>query len=980
MTDYPSPQQRKAIEAPLGPLLVIAGPGAGKTFCLIYRIQHLIEKLGIPPRRILAVTFTNKAAEEIKTRLHGARGAAVEDVTRGTLHAICLSILRDFADRCGLRPGFGVADREYQERVLRRLRIPSKRCAQALALFSLYQLQGRPLGERGMAVFARYREALRARNMADFDDLVTLTEQLLRTDEHAAAELRARWDYVLVDEFQDLNPAQYGIVRRLADRHRNLFGVGDDEQSIFSWTGADPHIIRQFRDDFGLAEPIVLDENRRCSVQILDAARRLISRNPVLFEKQIGSTRESTFEVAVRTFEDEAEEADWIIADILADRAESGLGLGQYAILYRYHKIGRDLEERLICAGVPCRMARGRALLDDEVVGWVIASLQVIRAPDDPLLQGALAERALPGALRQEVRKVSSKDRDLLANLRAFAGLRPRGDAEARRVWRLIYHLENLRGMARSHQSLAGLVDELLARPIGAGRNPLEEHHHDLSEVSAYPGANAIAQRLIQAMAAGASVWVEARGGVGIPILGMLRGAGVANAQLLMPGDTPKATDVVLRASDGTYGSWPLRLFKALQLVQTRNLKSDFDDFVAFDIETSDFDIESCEVVEIAAVRVRGNAVVAEFQRMVACHGPISARATEVHHYTDRDVQGAPPMAEVWAEFRDFVGADLVVAHNGQEFDVPVLRRACQGLDGLENLVFYDTLPLARSLMDGSVKLGFLAARFNIGVGHAHHALDDAYALAGVVPALNELRVRRARKIALVNLLDQLGLALALDPTPRPDAEETLLRDITRPYTLGRYSDCLEAYAAAAEAVPGAPGLEEAIERLGGRALMDRIRAERTPAERYPAAVERLRLLVHSSVGATVAEQIDHMLTRVALSTSSEVETDPNRVNLLTLHSTKGLEFSRVYVVGVEDQQLPGWRAIQEDLHDEIQEGRRLLYVGMTRAKDRLVLTRADRRFGLPSGGSLFLIEAGWRPSDFGTPHAKEVPVVQEQR
>ena len=103
-----------------------------------------------------------------------------------------------------------------------------------------------------MMVFARYREALRARNLADFDDLITLTEQLLRTDEGAAAELRARWDYVLVDEFQDLNSAQYGIVRRLADSHRNLFGVGDDEQSIFSWTGADPNIIRQFREDFGL--------------------------------------------------------------------------------------------------------------------------------------------------------------------------------------------------------------------------------------------------------------------------------------------------------------------------------------------------------------------------------------------------------------------------------------------------------------------------------------------------------------------------------------------------------------------------------------------------------------------------------------------------------------------------------------------------------------------------------------------------------
>ena len=131
MSYQPTAQQRRAIEAPLGPLLVVAGPGAGKTYCLIYRIQHLIQKLDIPPRRILAVTFTNKAAGEIASRLHDTRGSLAAEITRGTLHATCLMILRDFAERCGLRSGFGVADREYQEQVLRRLRIPQKRCAQA---------------------------------------------------------------------------------------------------------------------------------------------------------------------------------------------------------------------------------------------------------------------------------------------------------------------------------------------------------------------------------------------------------------------------------------------------------------------------------------------------------------------------------------------------------------------------------------------------------------------------------------------------------------------------------------------------------------------------------------------------------------------------------------------------------------------------------------------------------------------------------
>ncbi|HET6779317.1 MAG TPA: UvrD-helicase domain-containing protein, partial [Gemmatimonadales bacterium] len=237
MSFEPTIQQLRAIEASLGPVLVLAGPGAGKTYCLICRVQHLISRFDLPPRRILAVTFTNKAAEEIAGRLCEARGRAKEDVTRGTLHALCFKILRDFAIRAGLRPGFGIADEEYQLGVLKRLRVPEKRRAEVLSRFGLYRLQGRPLGERGSELLARYEERLRARNLADFDDLVVLTERLLRTDAAAAAELRARWDYLLVDEFQDLSPVQYGIVRRLAEGHRNLFGVGDDEQSIFSWAG-----------------------------------------------------------------------------------------------------------------------------------------------------------------------------------------------------------------------------------------------------------------------------------------------------------------------------------------------------------------------------------------------------------------------------------------------------------------------------------------------------------------------------------------------------------------------------------------------------------------------------------------------------------------------------------------------------------------------------------------------------------------------
>jgi DNA helicase II / ATP-dependent DNA helicase PcrA len=976
VTFQPTVQQLRAIEAPLGPVLVMAGPGAGKTYCLICRIQHVIDQFGIAPRRILAVTFTNKAAEEIAARLCQARGYAAEDITRGTLHAICFQLLRDYAERCGLRSGFGVADHEYQLGVLKRLRVPEKRRAQVLALFSLNRLQGRPLGERGTQLLARYQERLRDRNLADFDDLVVLADRLLRTDASAAAQLRARWDYLLVDEFQDLSPVQYAVVRQLSEGHRNLFGVGDDEQAIFSWAGSDPHIMHRFREDFGLTHPVILDRNCRCSVQIFEAAKRLIACNPRLFEKQIEATRESAFDVQVHVFETEIEEAAWLLEDIRRDRDERGVGWGDVAVLYRSHRLGRHLEERLLCAGIPCRLAQGHALTDDKIVGWVVASLQVIRAPEDPVRLGILAEHALPPALRQEVAKSFVKGKDLVSNLRSFAASRLRGDADSRRVWRLIYHLENLRGLARSHQTLSGLVDELLTRPIGLGRNPLEEHHHDLSDPVAYPGAAFLAGQLTRALTGGQKVCVEACGGMEIPLAAMLHGAGVAHARRLQADEVPGPTDLVLRAGDKSQG-WPLRLFKALQLIQTRGVKSELDDFVAFDIETSDFDIDSCEIVEIAAVRVRQQVVVERFHSLVACCQPISARATDVHGYRDSDLVGAPPLMEVWAAFRSFVGNDLLVAHNGQEFDVPVLRRLCRDFPGLDDLIFYDTLPLARSLVEGSAKLTELAARFNVEVGRAHHAFDDAYMLAGVVPALNELRMRRARKIAAVNLLDHLGLALALDAHPRGGDEEALFRDITRPFTLGRYSDCLESYSAEVNLdAPGALSLEQVVQRLGSRALMERLRAERPVSERYPVAFERLRMLVQSSMGDTLAQQIDDLLSRAALSTSAGADTHPSRVNLLTLHSTKGLEFSRVYIVGVEDQQLPGWKALEENVEEEIQEARRLLYVGMTRAKDRLVLTRAQRRLGLPTGGSLFLVEAGLHGARSGIPPALALPVT----
>jgi superfamily I DNA/RNA helicase len=955
----PTSEQMRAIEAPLGPVLVVAGPGAGKTYCLIARIHRLITEHGVPPSRICAVTFTNKAAEEIAARLHRTLGGDGEEVVRGTLHSLCLGILRDHAEAAGLRRGFGVADEDYQRTVLRRLRVREERQGQLLVLFGRYRLEQRPITAGDRELFDVYCSTLRARNLVDFDDLIALTEQLLRTHPEIAARQQARFDYLLVDEFQDLNLAQYAVVKLLAGAHGNLFVVGDDEQSIFSWTGADRQIFVRFQEDFTGSRPIVLDRNRRCSVQIFEAARRLVNWNPRLFEKQIAADRDSEYDVDAYLFEDEAPEAEWLVADLLEDHARTATPWGEYAVLYRRHSVGRFLEVRLLEAGVPCRLARGQALLDDKVIAHVVASLRVVRSPDDPVAVEALAARVLPRPFLERL-QISEPPGELLVMLRRFARRQPRGDAEARKAWQFVYTVENLRALHRAHESLETLVDELLAQRVGPLRNPLEERHQELSDPAGYPGAETLAERLGAAVHSGARVWLESDRGVEVALQAMLRKAGVPNAARLLPGDRVAPGEPVLRASDAGGGRWPLLVFKALQLLHVRSVGSQLVDYVAFDLETTDLDVSACEIVELAGVRVRNGAIVAQFRELVRCARPVSAKARAIHGYGDDDLCAAAPFVEVWPRFRAFVGADLLVAHNGQRFDVPVLRRLAAECGGADDLVFFDTLPLARSLLDESARLEDLAERFSVPLGRAHHALDDAKALAGVLSRLEELKLVRARKAALAQVLGFVGLALALDQAPEPTAEERLLRELALPHALGRYSDCLELYAAELETgAPGAPPVEELIERLGGRRLMERLRAERTAAERYPDAVARLAALVERSQGATLDERIDRLLDRVALSSSEGVEADPARVSLLTLHSTKGLEFSRVYIVGVEDNQLPGWHALEEERDLEIQEARRLLYVGMTRAKDRLVLTRAERRGGRLSGGDLLLRDAG---------------------
>jgi len=906
----------------MGPVLVVAGPGAGKTFCLISRIQHVIAQ-GVNPKRICAVTFTNRAAEEIADRLKAVLGERAEAITRGTIHALCLALLREFPDAVGLKRGFGIADEQYQDVILHRLRVPIERRGGMLSRFGRHRFQQYALQPDEARLYREYASWLAHRNMVDFDDLIVKAEALLR--DSVAEGIPGRWDYLLVDEFQDVNAVQYDFLKRLAAPHGNFYAVGDDEQSIFAWTGADPMVLERFRRDYEV-EPIILDKNCRCSRQIFETARRVLAQNPRLFDKQLTSDIESPHAVGVQTFRDEHEEANWLLAD-LGNATDT-------AILYRKHRVGEYLEGRLLRAGIPCRLARGRSLIEDKVIGYVIAALRIVRNPDDAAALHAFAQVVLSEHFLQEVEAALDEREPFLTSLRKLATRRVKGDPDTQKLWRLIYQVENLRALPRAHDTLAAVIDEILTQTAGPYRNKLEERHDELTDPAWWPDAVRLAEQLGRVE----TIAIKPRGGAEIAIRGMIAAAGLHRVGIGAGGIDADA----------------LTVFKALQLLHSRDM-TPLARYVTFDFETTDKDVETCGVVEIGAARVVNGEIVDRFHSLVNPYRPISPHATAVHGYTDADVAAAAPFGAVYAQFRAFVGSDILIAHNGQNFDIPVLKRLAAGQAGVDTLVFYDTLPLARSLSRDRATQEDLAHRFGIDCGRAHHALDDAVTLAHVYRELEQQRATRARKAVLANVLDYLALAIALEG--RSDTgERQLLFDIGRYRTLGPYSDALEFYTATR--APDAPEVDHVIELLGGHKLMARMRAQRDPTQRYASAVARLRALIEGGPPALDAA-IDQLLERIALSSSEDETASHDRINLLTLHSTKGLEFSRVYIVGVEDYEIPGYQAATNNIQDEIEEARRLLYVGMTRARERLTLTRAARRFGRETGGGAFLEEMG---------------------
>src|SRR6266542_3854867 len=368
-----NPAQREAVEHSGGPLLVLAGAGSGKTRVLTARIAHLITTLHVAPQRIFAVTFTNKAAGEMRTRVAQLLGADPRGLWIGTFHSLSARLLRREAPLLGFGPNFTIYDEDDSQALIKRLVEQRGLSAKAYP----------PLARVAAEVFATLAPALKQANAMDFDDLLLHPLTLFREHPERLAYWQDRFQHVLVDEFQDTNAAQYLLVRHLAKQHGNLCVVGDDDQAIYGWRGADVRHMLSFQNDFPGAKLVRLEQNYRSTQIILDAANGISAENTARLGKTLFTDKKGGDPVTLLSTADERDEAEWLANEFARRAADGDIAYEGMAILYRTNAQSRPLEEAFRFRGIPYRLIGAISFYERREVKDLLAYLRLIANPAD---------------------------------------------------------------------------------------------------------------------------------------------------------------------------------------------------------------------------------------------------------------------------------------------------------------------------------------------------------------------------------------------------------------------------------------------------------------------------------------------------------------------------------------------------------------------------------------------------------------------
>lgn len=422
--------QREAVLCTEGPLLVLAGAGSGKTRVLTHRIAHLVVDLGVAPWQIMAITFTNKAAAEMRERLGQLMGGYVRGMWVSTFHSMCVRILRSDCERLGFAPGFTIYDdsdsKSLVKRIMAELNIDPKRYPESMVRNRISKAKNElvtpevfedrykdPTAQVVGRIYKVLQERLRALNAFDFDDLLLYTYLLLKNHKEVLEVYQDRFRYLLVDEYQDTNHAQYALTQLLAAKHRNIMVVGDDDQSIYSWRGADLSNILDFEKDYPEAHVVKLEENYRSTGNILAAANAVIENNLMRKRKTLFTSQGEGEKIMVFTASDERDEGRWIAAEIEHQHG-NGTSYNQMAVFYRTNAQSRMLEDMLLRAGVPYRLVGGTRFFDRAEIRDVMAYLNLVVNPaNDVAAQRVInvPKRGIGNTTIEHIRTVAAGNR-----------------------------------------------------------------------------------------------------------------------------------------------------------------------------------------------------------------------------------------------------------------------------------------------------------------------------------------------------------------------------------------------------------------------------------------------------------------------------------------------------------------------------------------------------------------------------------------
>jgi len=479
-----NPAQKQAVETIDGPLLIVAGPGSGKTRVITHRVAYLIKVCGINPHRVMAVTFTNKAAREMAERLEKLLGQTAGDLTLGTFHAICARILRQEGKAIELDSRFVIYDEEDQlsliKQSLQELDLDPKQYAPRAIQSAIKYAKSRLLTPADYAeqtsnyfetvvqrVYERYQQSLTRSHGVDFDDLLMKTVQLFNDHPKVLAKYQSRYLHILVDEFQDTNITQYMLIKQLAGKHRNVCVVGDPDQSIYSWRFADLRNILSFEKDYPDAKVAFLEQNYRSTKTILDVASSIITINSRRKPKRLWTENEAGVPISVIETYNENEEAQFVIGEIEKLVSENVTTAGGCAVMYRVNAQSRALEEAYMRYGLPYKLVGGTRFYQRREIKDVIAYLRLIHNPADSISLTRIINVPGRGIGQRTLAELSgwakNQDMSLYSALKMVAdkkgpALTPRANYALKSFFDLIDKI-----IARNQElSLTGLLNEVL--------------------------------------------------------------------------------------------------------------------------------------------------------------------------------------------------------------------------------------------------------------------------------------------------------------------------------------------------------------------------------------------------------------------------------------------------------------------------------------------------------------------------------------